>query len=227
MTTVVRAFLEHVYMSEHANDHDSNDEDRDRDDGDVGVRAYPASSTGSARIHTKGPHFFGLRTASISSRLDIRSFPASDDLSVAQEALCTCNDGSDADDSLLDAIDPGLDGKQGQSVRWNGVGCLGKVMENSEKWTRDFYGKALTLRDGFRVSRDVLCDSGKWVTVLCDVSARDALPHFRCTADIGGESLVCSSFNVTIAVQDILEKIQAVTKHHWSADFFGLNLPAV
>ena len=90
MTTVVRAFLEHV--SEHGNDRDSDDEDRD--DGDVGVRAYPVPPTGSAWIHAKGPHFFGRRIASISSRLVIRSFPSSDDLSVAREAPCACNDGS-------------------------------------------------------------------------------------------------------------------------------------
>ena len=110
-------------------------------------------------------------------------------------------------------------------VRWNGIMSVGQPAEPST--TMAFYGKTLAFQQGFTVSRDVLTESGRWITVLSQVVKLDSLPAFLCKAEVSGKSFTRQSHSVFAAAQNILRDVKAVTKRKWSADFFGFHMPCV
>ena len=116
----------------------------------------------------KGPHFFGFRSARISSKLDVAVFLPATDCDKAPPVSCLCSlDDSNEVLTFFDDRCPSCDA--GASVCWNGIMSCGvsEVSGRSEAWTLNASGrKTLSLRKGFKRSHDVLTASEKWVTVF-------------------------------------------------------------
>ena len=74
-------------------------------------------------------------------------------------------------------------------------------------------GKTSSLRKAFKISRDVLTASGKWVTVFffSEVQSRSwNLPYFECAAKLSDRTEISGSYQVTTAVRSILQSMKAV-----------------
>ena len=69
----------------------------------------------------KGPHIFGLRSASISSKLDVAVFPPSIDCDKAPPSSCFCSVDDDSDKVLTFFDDGSPSCNAGASVRWNRI----------------------------------------------------------------------------------------------------------
>ena len=204
------------------------DEDLDEDAGDDASESIFRSATALSVRQVKGPNFFGFRTAAISSKLSISVFPAGGDLSSVQPCSCPGDEDSDAVFTFLHDGDRKCNA--GASVRWNGIMALGKPVDNSQQWERKCGERTFVLRNGFKISREVLTETGQWVTVLGEVLAKDTeatIPYFQCTAKTSDKTITCGSYQVSSAARQMLQSLGAVTKHVWGVDFFGMHLSSV
>ena len=133
----------------------------------------------------KGPHFFGLRSSLISSKLDVAAFPPATD-----KPTCICED-VDEDEQTNQLIDDleGLSATGGTLVRWKGIMSLGQPADPDQetRTTLAFCGKTLAFREGFTTSREVLTESGKWITIISQVVKSGSLPAFACKAEVDGQ----------------------------------------
>ena len=180
----------------------------------------------------KGPHFFGLRSKSVSAVLDAAVFPGK------KAPSCSCQHEGESDDVIIDdVVTLSVEEKyaamiKNAKVRWNGITAAGlnRFVDNSAWSVRQADGTQLVVRDGFSATREVLTTSGTWVTVLLKVYARnnESVPFYECSAELDeGKVVVVGSHLASSAARQILAATGAITTHHWSYDFFGFHLSTV
>ena len=160
----------------------------------------------------KRPHFFGLhfkqaRRGCIPTRHG--------------QPTCICEDVDEDEQTnqLIDDLD-GLNATGGTLVRWNGIMSLGQPADPDQetRTTIAFRGKTLAFREGFTTSREVLTESGKWITIISQVVKSGSLPAFDCKAEVDGQKFSRQSHSVYSAVQSILRAVKAKTRRNWSAE---------
>ena len=157
--------------------------------------------------------------------MDVASFPGAD------EPVCQCQD---ADHDVHDEVFVGKHAAmlQNASVRWNGIADVGRTTYiGKHGWKKTFGGTEISLRPGFTSIREVETSTGEWVNVVCKVLEKklngELLPSYECTVIVHGAKSTSLSLCCRTAVREILQKVDAVTKHKWAEDFFGFHLSSV
>lgn len=180
----------------------------------------------------KGPHFFGLRTATIVSSLR-------EDGDQETEWTCTCIDdasGTSDVDNIMDVFVKDRKDKllELANVRWGGIQERGR-MTTCSGWTYTCGGETLQLRAGFTALREVRTVDGKWVPIICEIIEQEGEasgstsppPCFKCSATAEGKCFSITSPLLASSARQILHHLKAKTTHHWGADFFGLRTSTV
>lgn len=195
------------------------------------------------RVHVKGLRFFGFRAAPIAASLLVHqkeNTPPQEEDQPTTTSTCNCLN----DDIAVAEIDNVVEvfAKERSSrmlelsnVRWCGVAAPGsEKFSDCKGWTITFGDDRLTLRPGFTALREVCTEEGKWVTVTCKIvprpeeegtNAGPPLPFYECSASREGISV--GSFSCTSSVRQLLQRLKAKTRHHWSGNFFGFNVSSV
>ena len=186
----------------------------------------PAAEVGKAH----SPRFFGLRTSSISKTLAVNSFRSADQ----PRPTCDCDENEDHEEVVRQIVaeEKHTAMNVNARVRWNGVAAAGIDRHfDNPSWTLNVSGEAIRLRAGFTSVREVQTCSGIWTTVICRVKektvAAGEVPLFDCSAELEDRTVNTSSPFCRTAVREILMKVNAVSKHKWSEDFFGFSLSSV
>ena len=101
-----------------------------------------------------------------------------------------------------------------------GIRCVGVQVKGKFEsfYIREYRNTKLFFPDGYKALS--VKSSKENVIVSCEVCAVNSLPQLICKAN----DECFTSYTITIAVNQVLEKIGCVSKKHWSGyDFFGFH----